>query len=436
MSGTVKAAAAALQSAGKQRDPYPIFCVCKDPDVINMAAACSNNVQGFFFAGAFADYITAERRPQFPPSVKMTSKCVALIDFDADPEAALRTAERLNQIFSYGIHLVAVGSEIDSSMLLRAVRAGCVECLRKPLRPVEFEDALNRFLQHMRITQTEENRNGKVLTFFGAKGGVGTTTLAVHLALHLSQTHGCKTLIIDHKHQLGHVALYLGLHNAQYHFDELLRNVDRLDTDLLRGYAVTHKSGLDVLASPDYSNEQFMCSQGELESVMNFLRREYDYVLIDSSVGYESSNFSIASQSDKVFLVSTADVASLRDLARLVEHMKQNHSAEDSLSLVINRATSNQSITPEQIREAMHTGVKLSVPNNFMELLTAVNNGEPIPVNSTSSFSTAIASWAVELAGGMEDGAAPQPAVQKAKRSFSFGFGSKGGTKWLKPQYS
>ncbi len=435
MSGTVKAAAAALQTASKQRDPYPIFCVCKDPDVINMAASCSNNVQGFFFAGAFADYITAERRPQFPPSVKTAGKCVALIDFDSDPEAALRTAERLNQIFSYGIHLVAVGSDIDSAMLLRAVRAGCVECLRKPMRPAEFEAALNRFLQAMRLTQTEENRNGKILTFFGAKGGVGTTTLAVHLALHLTEAHGCKTLIIDHKHQLGHVALYLGLHEAKYHFDELLRNVDRLDVELLRGYAVTHKSGLDVLASPDYSNEQFQCSQSELESVMHFLRREYDYVLIDSSVGYESSTFSVANQSDKVFLVSTADVASLRDLARLVEHMKRTHSDDDSLSLVINRSTSNQSITPEHIREAMHTKVKLSVPNNFMELLTAVNNGEPIPVTSTSSFSTAIALWAAELAGDLEDGAAAQPAMKKAKRGFSFGLPG-GGLKWLKPQYS
>ncbi len=434
MSGTVKAAAAALQTASKQRDPYPIFCVGKDSDVINMAASCCNNVQGFFFAGAFADYITAERRPQFPPSVKTAGRCVAFVDFDADPEAALRTAERLNQIFSYGIHLVAVGSDIDSALLLRAIRAGFVECLRKPLRPAECDAALNRFLQAFRLTQSEENRNGQILTFFGAKGGVGTTTLAVHLASHLTQTHQRKTLLIDHKHQLGHVALYLGIHDAQYHFDELLRNVDRLDTELLRGYVVKHKSGLDVLASPDFSNEQYMCSQNELESVMHFLRREYDHILVDSSAVYERSNFSMASQSDKVFLVSTADVASLRDLARLVEHTKRTHSDEDSLSLVINRSTSNQSITHEHIREAMHTNVKLSVPNNFMELLTAVNNGEPIPVTSTSPFSTAIASWAADLAGDLNQGTDAQPAQKKAKRGFSFG--SIGGLKWLKPQYS
>ena len=420
----------------RQRQTYAVFCVCADPDVVATAASCSGNVPGFFFAGAFEDYITAERRPQFPSSVKAAGRCVALIDFDRDPELALRTAERLNQIFSFGIRLVAVGRDFDSNLLLRAIRAGCNECLQKPMRTSDFESALTRFLQHTKVTSDGQNRRGKILTFFGAKGGVGTTTLAVHLATHLVETHGCKTLIIDHKHQLGHVALYLGLKSTQYHFDALLRNNDRLDAELLSGYALTHKSGLHVLASPDYSNEKYQCTQVELESVMEFLRREYDYVLIDSSVGYESSNFSITDQSDKVFLVSTADVASLRDLARLVEHMNQHHTSDEMLNLVINRSTSNESITPEQIRNAVHTDVKLTVPNNFMELLNAINHGEPIPVKSTSSFTRAVAAWALELTGEAEAelvAAAPEkPAKSKSKSLLS----SLGGWKWPKQQYS
>ena len=114
---------------------------------------------------------------------------------------------------------------------------------------------------------------GRVLAFFGAKGGVGTTTLAVHLAMHLVRQHNRRTLIIDHKHQLGHVALYLGLKATQYHFDELLRNVDRLDTELLNGYAIRHSSGLVVIASPDISSKYYECKQDEIERVMDFLRR-------------------------------------------------------------------------------------------------------------------------------------------------------------------
>ena len=131
------------------------------------------------------------------------------------------------------------------------MRAGCVEYLSKPLRAEELGASLRRFFVYHQASALETQSQGKVFAFFGAKGGVGTTTLAVHLALHLTVTHGCKTLLIDHKHQLGHVALYLGLESTPYHFDELLRNAERLDAELLHGYLLRHSSGLDVLASPD-----------------------------------------------------------------------------------------------------------------------------------------------------------------------------------------
>lgn len=414
---------------------HAIFCVCGDAAVLEAASQAVAEVPGFFFAGAFADYITAEKRPQFPPAVKSAPACVALIDFDQDAEAAIGTAERLNQIFSFRIRLVAVGTAIDAGLLIRAMRAGCVEYLNKPLRSEELGASLRRFLAYHQASAPDNQNLGKVFAFFGAKGGVGTTTLGVHLALHLTVTHGCKTLLIDHKHQLGHVALYLGLESTPYHFDELLRNADRLDAELLRGYLLRHSSGLDVLASPDYSNEQYECTHGEIEIVMDVLRREYDFILIDSSIVYERANFSIIDQADEVFLVSTADVASLRDLARLVEHITRNPSAEPKLHLVTNRSTANESINAEQIREAVRTKVELSIPNNFIELLHSINQGEPISPSSTSAFNTAIAAWARSMTGLDEaESRALQPRKAGAATKLLQGNGSP--LRWLKQRYS
>lgn len=382
--------------------PQAVFCVGNQTRTVELAAEVTAGLPGFFFAGAFADYITAEKRPQFPPSMKAASACVALIDFDADPVLALRTVERLGHIFARKISMVAVGTDLPAPLLLQAIRSGCVEYLARPINPDELAGALRRFEQFMSVAPPESNSTGRVMAFFGAKGGVGNTTLAVHLATHLALTHKRKTLLIDHKHQLGHVALYLGLQNTHYHFDELLRNVDRLDAELLSGYLLHHSSGLHVLASPDYSSEQYVCRQDELERVMEFLRREYDYILMDSSVVYENSNTSIIDQADDVFLVSTADVASLRDLARLVEHVHTRPANEGKLQLAINRSTSNESITPQQIRDAVRTAVHYSVPNNFIELLQAVNNGEPISPNVPSPFNNVIAAWARNICGDPE----------------------------------
>jgi len=384
-----------------------IFSVCADETVVAAVTAAASKVPGAIFAGEFRDYITAERRPQFSPVLKNAPSCVAVIDFDRDPELALKTTERLQQIFLKKISIIGIGAQVEAGLLLRAMRNGCTEFLTKPIDVPALTASLNRFHASMAIDAHAQSGIGRVIAFFGAKGGVGTTMLAVHLATHLVRQHGKKVLLIDHKHQLGHVALYLGLKDTQYHFDELLRNADRLDSELLNGFIVRHRSGLDVIASPEMSGSPHETSAGEFGRVMDFLRREYDYILIDSSVAYQDSKTSLIDQADEVYIVSTPDVASLRDLARLVETLSLSESATGKLRLVVNRSTATDSVTSEQIEKAVRFPISISVPNNYFELLRAINDGEPIPPQRRSEFNQRMARWANQVVSGMTGPEAP-----------------------------
>lgn len=396
----------------QERPNQAIFSVCVDPAVVAAATAASMNVAGAHFAGEFRDYITSDKRPQFSPSLKNAHSCVALIDFDRDPELALLTTGRLQQIFLKKINIVGIANKVNAEILLRAVRNGCTEFLTKPVDPEELSAALNRFHSVMAVDPRMQSGIGRVVSFFGAKGGVGTTMLAVHLAMHLVRQHGKKTLLIDHKQQLGHVALYLGLKDTQYHFDELLRNADRLDAELLAGFIVRHRSGLDVIASPEMSGAPHDARSDQLEQVMDFLRREYDYVLIDSAAALQNSKSSIVDQSDEIYIVSTPDVASLRDLARLVETISLSESATSKLRVVVNRSTATDSVTSEQIEKAVRFPISIAVPNNYFELLRAINEGEPIPPQRRSEFNQAIARWAARIVNGVSG---PKPVVEKRK---------------------
>jgi pilus assembly protein CpaE len=399
-----------------ERSDQAIFSVCADEAVVNVATAASLQVSGALFAGEFHDYITAEKRPQFSPVLKNADTCVALIDFDRDPELALETTERLNQIFLKKISIVGVGTQLDAGILLRAVRLGCTEFLTKPIQIADLIASLNRFHAVMAVDPHAQSGIGRVIAFFGAKGGVGTTMLAVHLATHLVRQHGKKTLLIDHKPQLGHVALYLGLKDTQYHFDELLRNADRLDAELLNGFVIRHRSGLDVIASPEMSSGPHEAKPQELERVMDFLRREYDYVLIDSSVSCQDSKKYIIDQSDEVYIISTPDVASLRDLARMVETISLSESATSKLRLVVNRSTATDSVTPEQIEKAVRFPISIAVPNNYFELLRAINDGEPIPPQRRSEFNQALSRWANQIVNG--NSGVEVPAAKKGLFAF------------------
>jgi pilus assembly protein CpaE len=327
-----------------------IFSVCVDAAVVTAATSAAYKVTGAQFVGEFRDHITSERRPQFSPSLKNAASCVALIDFDRDPELALETTERLRHIFLKKISIIGIGAQLDAGILLRAVRKGCTEFLTKPVNPADLAAALTRFHAMVACDPHVPSGVGRVIAMLGAKGGVGTTLLAVHLATHLVRQHGKKTLLIDHKQQLGHVALYLGLKDQQYHFDELLRNADRLDAELLNGFVVRHRSGLDVIASPETASRAHEPKADQLEWVMDFLRREYDYVILDSQLAFQDSKAAIIEQSDEVYIVSTPDVAALRDLARLVENLSLSEPASSKLHVVVNRSTATDSIKPSVFR--------------------------------------------------------------------------------------
>ena len=394
-----------------------VFSICASSDVSTAASAVCEELSGCEFAGEFNDYFSGERRPQFPPSIKEATGSVALVDCDRDPELALATMERLRLLSLRNLSVIAFSTGLDATYLLRAMRAGCNEFLTKPVDSSALKEALSRFANTYLVEALGQNNRGRVLSFFGAKGGVGTTTLAVHVASALVRRNRKRTLLIDHHHELGHVALYLGLKDGQYYFSELVRNADRLDADLLKGFVLRHASGLEVLVSPEGCALDHKSSPEEMNLVLSFLRTQYDYVLIDSSMNYKESVPALVAGSDEFYLVSTPDVAALRDLARHVEHLSLTDAATSKLHIIINRSTSDDAVTPEQIESAVRFPVWKAIPNNYADLVRAINAGEPISPQHRSSFAQQINRWSEELVSSEVSHAGPTRPVEKR---FSF----------------
>jgi pilus assembly protein CpaE len=386
-----------MSNSSRSSIALALFSVCADRELVSAALDVTSGLPGAVFVGEFHDYITADKRPQFENSVSDAAACVALVDFDRSPDLALKTTERLRQILPNRVNVIALASELDAGLLLQAMRAGCSEYLTKPVDRGTLTLSLSRLQSSPEAAMAVPRKRGQIITLSGGKGGVGTTALAVHLAMHISNL-GKKTLLIDYHQDLGDVGLYLGLKEPEYCFDDVVRNAERLDTDLLKGFVTHHNSGLDVITSPESGAARQQWTADAIGCVMAVLRREYEWVVIDSSLASWDAELSLLEQTEHAYLVSTTDIASLRNMRRRVDRMSLTEANRAKASLVLNRVTDADAVTPEQIRDTIGLPIAASLPNTYAEMLQALNKGEPLDPNGTAAFTKRIAAWARNIA--------------------------------------
>lgn len=171
---------------------------------------------------------------------------VVLVDIPADnPSLALRSIELLHQELPDSA-LFVIGSMTQPQVIVNAMRAGAREFVERPSTTTDLLEAFVRLTTAQRKGRREESR-GKMFTIVNAKGGSGSTTVAVNLALALQASHG-NTALVDVA-QLGHCALHLNL-KPLFTMADAIRNLHRLDSSLLESFMTRHGGGMQLLAGP------------------------------------------------------------------------------------------------------------------------------------------------------------------------------------------
>ena len=298
------------------------------------------------------------------------------------------------------------------------MRAGCTEFIHKTSSAEDLLQVFERLERQRTTTTVRSSSAGSVVSFFGAKGGVGSTTLAVHLAMYLVEVHQKKTLLIDNHPELGHVCVYLGIDGARYNFHELVKNVGRLDSDLLNGFTAKHSSGLEVLSSPDSCGGMRAMDADSITKLLEFLRSEYDYVILDCATALDETNLAVIDSSTQVYLVATPEIGAIRDLSRYVDNLMQIEYTTEKMHVVINRFSSRYAVNVEHIEKAIHLPVAIKLPNSYTELVRSVNLGEPISPQRKTEFSTQFLKWTATLVGAT----APVMVAPAPKSKSFFGF--------------
>ena len=401
-----------------ERNPPPadalsIVTVGLDASAVDVVRQASEK-ERWSFQGEFPEYEDVIANPCTAERSRQAECLVWVIDFDKNEELAADATTSLQGLSQGRSASIALSERSQPEVILRAMRAGCSEYLEKPLRSVQLLDAIAR--QRARWLASEDlrgTRRGKVLAFIGVRGGAGATTLAVHVATFLAKAHGKRTLIIDHHRHLGHVALFLGLDTPGYSFREVVKNIERLDKDLLDSFVAHHSSGVDVLSSPaNFANDIFD-NLSFLERSIRYLAGVYDYVIVDCGTGLDDEILATLACCDELYLIATQDVPALRDLSRYLDRLLAYDIASPKVKVVVNRYSSDRSVTLEQIEKAIGRPVFVQVPNSSGELARSLDLGSPITPDRKSEFTHRIKKWTASLA--------PASIVpSEAKRRFTF----------------
>jgi pilus assembly protein CpaE len=387
------------QTSGTRSLNLTFVTVCLQPEAAGAARDAAGHAGWALQEIHFEAYISAKRRPYFGSHLQGGDGCVALVDFDQDPQAAAEATMFLHQVFAGQLVVIAISTDGSPDSILLAMRAGCTEFLLKPLTESNLDEAFARVEEHIASNNAAGHKAGSVLAFFGAKGGVGTTTLALHLATFLVQQNAKRILLIDNHAQFGHACIYLGLEGSEIHFQELVRNVGRLDSELLRGFLGHHPSGLDVLSSPDVGKQARPMHPDDVAGTLEFLRGEYDFILVDCAATLDDVNRAVVQAATQVYVVATPEISAIRDLSRYVDDLVGLSDVKDKVRIILNRYSSQFAISLDVVEKAVRLPISYCIPNNFVELVRSANLGAPVATDRSSAFAQDIRSWANALVG-------------------------------------
>ena len=381
---------------------YPDF---NRAGILSIALIGPDTDQRRAVATALAKWPGAEVRefPAYPPSLEDVPRLlelafdVILIDVDSDPEYAIRIVECICARDSATVMVYSSMSNQDLEARFR--RAGAREFLSPPYDQGNVTEALVRTAALGRPTNHDIRSSGaKLLVFFGAKGGSGTTTLACNYAIALACESRQRTLLIDLGLPLGDAALNLGI-APEHSTEDALKDAEHLDPSYLESLVARHDSGVSVLAAPGRTPETSPNSAA-VDKLMAVARATFDYVIVDVGSRVDLMHTTLFIDATTIYMVTQAGISELRNADRLITRYFTD--GNKKLEIVINRYNPSLSrVTEDQMTTALGRSVRWKIPDDD-DATRLMQNPEALQSQSNSGFSRLL----VEMANSVNDQAA------------------------------
>jgi len=297
-----------------------------------------------------------------------------------------------------GVAVVAIGNRNEIGLYRDLLRAGVTDYVVKPLNPQLLAKALASGRAHTGEGSSIHKKLGTLVAFVGARGGVGTTTLAVNTAWYLANRQSRRVALVDLDLQNGDCALALDIKPTSG-LREALANPLRIDNTLLERVLAPVGERLFVLSSEEPLSEDLHFTAVAVETLVSALREQFHYVILDVPRIPASPYRRALDMADFCIMVADQTLRSVRDTVRLCTALRESDGRRRNI-IVVNRhgEGGRHAVTLHELQHVLEARPKSVIPFQ-PTLFTTVSGGAKIAAARRGKFTDAIAGLALELSG-------------------------------------
>ena len=338
--------------------------------------------------------------------IENLSPDIIIISLGAGDEDVLSLTERIT-LSRPRSHVILLCEYLDVDVLQSALSVGAHNVIGYPQSPKEFCDYIKTVFHNE--TARIESLNGKqslswiskVITVFGAKGGLGKTTLAVNFAVKLAESRK-KVALVDLNLQFGDANVFMDIEPNDT-ISELSQEISTPNIDLIRSYMTVHSSGVHVLCAPKSPEYAELVSPEKVQSILGQLRTYYDYVVIDTPPTFSDITITALEVSSMILFVTGLDISILKNSKQSLNILKSLQQL-DKVKIIVNRAVNIGAITLDDVSKLIDCPIWAKIPSDYKVAVTALNLGIPFVIGAPKTeLSQAVASVASLLLEGTQD---------------------------------
>ncbi len=272
--------------------------------------------------------------------------------------------------------------DFKTDNIVRFLRKSKKDFITKPIIKTRFLEIVNEIVEKM-TSEQDFSGQGKVISVFSNKGGLGKTTVAVNLGYELARRdRRSKVAIVDMNLFLGDVTTFLDI-TPPYDLSFLIEKLDVTKdvVDLTTQYS---DSNYYVIADSPYRDYSRNITKEDVVKMLNILRKKFKYIIIDNSSAITGKTKYILDLSDMILLITEANLPTLNNCKRCLDFF-EHIGLQKKTQIVLNRYSSFDECQKQDVADILQKDIFAVIPNDWQTSSSAINKG--ITIGETNPFS-------------------------------------------------